>query len=101
MKRETKDAITVLVLTAIIAGTVYEYMYLKTKTFDFTYVDFFFVLFLHGVLSIKAKLQRIEEKCLEYATFLKIFMEVKFGIVTLDDVKDYFIKLKENMEKNK
>lgn len=101
MKRETKDAITVLVLTAIIAGTVYEYMYLKTKTFDFTYVDFFFVLFLHGVLSIKVKLQRIEEKCLEYATFLKIFMEVKWGIVTLDDVKDYFIKLKENMEKNK
>ena len=101
MKKETFDSIMNFVMTAIIAGVVYEIIYLKTHVFEFKFIDFFFVFCLYEFISIKNKLRRLSENILNYATYLKIYLDVKWGGLTLDNVKEYFEKIKADLEKNK
>ena len=46
-------------------------------------------------------IKRTAENALNYATYLKIYMDVKFGGITLDNVKDYFEKIKAELERSK
>ena len=100
MKKETTDTIFSLIMTFLICGVVYQLIYLKTRVFDFTFVDFFFVVFVYEAISIKRMLKRCAENALNYATYLKIYMDVKFGGITNENVKDYFEKLKEELERH-
>ena len=101
MKKETVDSIMNFVMTAILAGVVYEIIYLKTHVFEFKFIDFLFVFCLYEFISIKNKLRRLSENALNYATYLKIYMDVKFGGITIDNVKEYFEKIKDELENNK
>ena len=99
MKKETIDMVFSLIMTFLICGVVYQIIYLKTHVFDFTFIDFFFVLFVYEVISIKRMLKRTAENALNYATYLKIYMDVKFGGITTDNLKEYFENLKKELEK--
>ena len=99
MSKETKDTIFSLFMTFLICGVVYQVIYLKTHAFDFTFVDFFFVLFVYEVLSIKRMIKRCSENALNYATYLKIYMDVKFGGITNENLKEYFDNLKKELER--
>lgn len=101
MKKDSFDTLLNVVTTALIAGVVYEVIYLKTHTFDFKFIDFFFVFCLYEVISIKRMIRRLAENTLNYATYLKIYMDVKFGGITLDNLKDYFEKIKAELERSK
>ena len=100
MKKETIDMVFSFIMTFLICGVVYELIYLKTHVFDFKFIDFFFVVFVYEAISIKRMLKRTAENALNYATYLKIYMDVKFGGITNDNVKEYFDKLKEELEKH-
>lgn len=101
MRKETVDTIFSFVMACIIAGTIYEVKYLFTHTFEFHFIDFFFVLFLYESIRTKKMLFRLNEKIQEYAVYFKIYMDTKLGNVSVDDVRKYFENLKNELEKDK
>ena len=101
MKKDLYDTILNIVMTVVIAGVVYELIYLKTHVFEFKFVDFLFVFCLYEFISIKKMLRRIAESALNYATYFKFYFDVKKGQLSVDDLKGYFENLKKEMEKNK
>ena len=97
MKKESTDTIFSLILTGLIAGSMYEVKYLMTHTFEFHFIDFFFVVFLYEMITLKRMIFRLNEKIQEYSIYFKIYMDTKWGTVKLEDVKQYFEKLKEEL----
>ena len=101
MKKEKFDSIFCLILTLLIAGTVYETKYLLKRTVEFHMIDLLFVIFVYEVITIKRMLFRLNEKMQEYAMYFKIYFDTKHGAVSIEEVRQYFMKLKDEMEKNK
>lgn len=99
MKKETEDTLYSLILTGLISGVVFELMYLKTHTFDFTFTKFLFVFMLYEAISIKKTFKRVQQDLLNYSTYLKLYLDVKFGTVNSDELKEYFKKLVEEAGK--
>lgn len=99
MKKETEDTIYSLIMTGLISGVVFQLIYLKTHTFDFTFTKFLFVFMLYEAISIKKTFKRVQQDLLNYSTYLKLYLDVKLGTVNADELKEYFQKLVEEAEK--
>ena len=99
MKKETEDTLYSLIMTGLISGVVFQFIYLKTHTLDFTFNKFLFVFMLYEAISIKKLFKRVQQDLLNYSTYLKLYLDVKFGSVNADELKDYFQKLVEEVGK--
>ena len=71
MKKETEDTLYSLIMTGLISGVVFQLIYLKTHTFDFTFTKFLFVFMLYEAISIKKTFKRVQQDLLNYSTYLK------------------------------
>ena len=66
MKKEKFDSIFCLILTLLIAGTVYETKYLLKHTVEFHMIDLLFVIFVYEVITIKRMLFRLKDARIRY-----------------------------------
>ena len=99
MKKETEDTIYSLIMTGLISGVVFQFIYLKTHTLDFTFNKFLFVFMLYEAINIKKTFKRVQQDLLNYSTYLKLYLDVKFGSVNTNELKEYFQKLVEEVGK--
>lgn len=99
MKKETEDTLYSLIMTGLISGVVFQLIYIKTGAFDFTFTKFLFVFMLYEAISIKKTFKRVQQDLLNYSTYLKLYLDVKFGSVNADELKEYFQKLVEEAGK--
>lgn len=99
MKKENIDSIYSAFLALIISGVVFELIYLKTGVFTFNFMKLFFIVCLYEAISIKRMFMKVRQDLLNYSTYLKLYLDIKFGEVKNEEITEYFKKLVEEARK--